>query len=126
MRKGLTIMQSMRARGVDSGLNHFRWPVISSSLLVLPFMILEFVNRRTFPEFPQSFPIPVFAVMWLLAFAFVYILTRMVRGESARAKLVPAGAARLLGIVVLGFIAYAWVGLVLDQMPCFLGVPNCD
>lgn len=119
-------MQRMMARAVGSRPNHFRWPVISSSLLVVPFMILEFVNRRTFSEFPQSFPIPLFVTMWLLAFAFVYVLTRMMRGESARAKLVPAVAARLLGIVVLGFIAYAWVGLVIDQMPCFLGVPNCD
>lgn len=23
-------------------------------------------------------------------------------------------------------IAVFWSGLVLDQMPCFLGVPNCD
>lgn len=119
-------MQSIRARAVDSGPNHFRWPIISSSFLVLPFMVLEFVNRRTFLEFPQSFPIPLFATMWLLAFAFVYILTRVMRGEAAQANLVPALAVRLLGIAVLGVIAYAWVGLVLDQMPCFLGVPNCD
>jgi hypothetical protein len=54
------------------------------------------------------------------------MLTRMMRGESAQANLVPALAVRLLGIAILGFIAYAWAGLVLDQMPCFLGVPNCD
>lgn len=23
-------------------------------------------------------------------------------------------------------IASAWVGIVVDQMPCFLGVQNCD
>jgi hypothetical protein len=27
-------------------------------------------------------------------------------------------------VVIL--IAWMWVGLVVDQMPCFLGVPNCD
>jgi hypothetical protein len=29
-------------------------------------------------------------------------------------------------IATLIFIAWMWVAVVLDQMPCFLGVPNCD
>ena len=119
-------MQRMQARAAAAEPNHFRWSVIISSLLVLPFMILESVNARAFPGFPQSFPIPLFAMLWLLAFSFVHILTRMMRGESTRVRRVPPLAARLLGIVVLIFIAYAWVGIVVDQMPCFLGRPNCD
>ena len=118
-------MQSMSARAVTAGLNHFRWPAIISSFLVLPFMMLEWVNTGTFPEFGLSFPIPLFALMWLLAFSFVYILTRMMRGESARVRRAP-GLAAGVGIVALVLIAYAWVGIVVDQMPCFLGVPNCD
>ena len=31
-----------------------------------------------------------------------------------------------LSVVALVLIAYAWVGIVVDQMPCFLGRPNCD
>jgi hypothetical protein len=23
-------------------------------------------------------------------------------------------------------IAWLWISIVLDRMPCFLGVPNCD
>ena len=22
--------------------------------------------------------------------------------------------------------AWLWIGILMDQMPCFLGVPNCD
>ncbi|HYN81900.1 MAG TPA: hypothetical protein VES88_10395 [Gemmatimonadaceae bacterium] len=29
-------------------------------------------------------------------------------------------------VVFLILIAWVWVTLVVDQMPCFLGVPNCD
>lgn len=29
-------------------------------------------------------------------------------------------------VVLVILIAWLWVGLVVDQMPCFLGVPNCD
>ena len=116
-------MQSMNARPV-TGLSHFRWPAIISSSLVLPFVILEFVNARTIPGFAHSFPIPLFALLWLLAFSFVYILTRMIRRDSTIVTRLPALAG--LGVVVLALIAIAWVGIVVDQMPCFLGVPNCD
>ena len=119
------IMQRLHARA-GAGLHHVRWAAAISSFLVLPFMILEFVNGGTLPELVQSFPIPLFATMWLLAFAFVSILSRMVRGEPAQCALAPALAARLLGVTALAFIAYAWVAIVADQMPCFLGVPNCD
>ena len=119
------IMQRLDARS-GRGLHHFRWAAAISSFLVFPFMMLEFVNRGPFTELVQSFPIPLFATMWLLGFAFVSILSRMVRGEPTRLTFVPALAARLLGVIVLTFIAYAWVAIVADQMPCFLGVPNCD
>ena len=29
-------------------------------------------------------------------------------------------------VVLLMFLAWLWVLIVVDQMPCFLGVPNCD
>ena len=97
-----------------------RVSAIASSLLVLSFAILELVNRRAIHEFP----IPLFAMMWLLAFSFVYILTRITRRDAARAG--RSLSTRFLGALLLIMIAWAWVGLVVDQMPCFLGVPNCD
>jgi hypothetical protein len=32
----------------------------------------------------------------------------------------------IFGAALLILIALAWSGIVADQMPCFLGVPNCD
>lgn len=29
-------------------------------------------------------------------------------------------------ISLSNLIAWKWAGIVLDQMPCFLGIPNCD
>ena len=118
-------MRSMEARTAAAAPNHFRRSAIISSFLVLPFIILEFVRTGPFPDFARSFPIPLFALLWLLAFSFVSILTRMTRDDSAQVKRIPALAAGL-GVVVLVLIALAWVGIVVDQMPCFLGRPNCD
>lgn len=92
-------------------------PAIVSLALVLPFAALELVNRRGFHE---PFPYPLFALLWLLPLSFLIILTRLLRGLPAMGlRILPAG-------VILVVIAWLWVGLVIDQMPCFLGVANCD
>jgi hypothetical protein len=49
-----------------------------SVLLILPFMIMEVVNRRNFNE---DFPIMLFFVMWLNLFAISLILLPIVRGR---------------------------------------------
>jgi len=102
---------------------NLRAPAIISSVLVLPFMILEFVNRRAFHE---DFPIPLFAIMWLLPVSFILILTPIVRRLRAQERSAANPLSLLLGAVLLVLLAWLWVGLILDQMPCFLGVPNCD
>jgi len=49
-----------------------------SLLLVLPFMIMEVVNRRTYNE---DFPVTLFFGMWLTLFAISLILLPIVRGR---------------------------------------------
>ena len=51
-----------------------------SLLLILPFMIMEVVNRRTFNE---EFPFMLFFVLWLNLFAISLILLPMVRGRRS-------------------------------------------
>ena len=98
-------------------------PVIIACLLVIPFMILEFVNRRAYSE---SFPVLLFTMMWLMVFSFAFIFFPTIRSlragrtSSANPFVVVPGLASLL------VLAWAWLGLVIDQMPCFLGVPLCD
>ena len=99
------------------------WPVIVGGLLVLPFMALEFVNTR---GFNGSFPLALFVFMWLLGSAFLLAATNFVRRLQAAGG-TPHNALRVLPALALSIaIAWLWVGLVADQMPCFLGVPNCD
>lgn len=52
--------------------------VLISFLLILPFMIMEVVNRRNFNE---DFPIMLFFVLWLNLFAISLILLPIVRGR---------------------------------------------
>ena len=32
----------------------------------------------------------------------------------------------LFRVAFLALIAIIWAGILIDQLPCFLGVPNCD
>jgi len=97
--------------------------VIASSALVLPFLILESVNS---PGFPRDFPVVLFGAMWLMMMSFAFIAlsfrVRLKSGSRTTADLV----ALLWRIAALILIAWMLVTLIADQMPCFLGVPNCD
>jgi len=102
---------------------NLRTPAIVNSVLVIPFMILELVNRRAFYE---DFPIPLFATMWLLPLSFILILMPLVRNLRSQERTTANPLSLLLRAVFLILLAWLWVGLIHDQMPCFLGVPNCN
>lgn len=105
-------------------LTNFRFPALISFLLVLPFMILEVINRRNFNE---GFPIPLFVFMWLLPMLFILTMMPIVRNlRRAGNSIIANPVILLLRVVFLAFIVWMWFGVVIDQMPCFLGVPNCD
>ena len=94
-----------------------------SSVLVLPFMILELLNRRGFHD---GFPIPLFGFLWLLSFSFIVVMMPILRSLLSGNRSIPNPPGVLARTGLLMLIAWLWVGLVVDQMPCFLGVPNCD
>lgn len=102
---------------------NLRTPAIISAVLVLPFMILELINRRGSHE---GFPIPLFAILWLLPAAFILILMPIVRSVRAGNRIMTNPSSLLLRVPFLILITWLWTGIILDQMPCFLGVPNCD
>lgn len=101
----------------------FKTPALISSFLVLPFIALELINRRSLPE---GFPVVLFVSMWLLPLSFILILMPILRNLRAEKRSKTNLLSLIPRVVLLIFIAWFWVGLVLDQMPCFLGVPNCD
>lgn len=50
----------------------------------------------------------------------------MVREARAGNSLIANPFSLVLRVAVLILIAWLWIGSVVDQMPCFPGVPNCD
>jgi hypothetical protein len=117
------ILLSKEMNPMKNMVTNLRSPTIISLLLVLPFMILEWVNRRNLHE---GFPIALFGLMWLLPILFIITMKPILRNIRAGNNIIANPVILLLRVVFLAFIAWLWVSLLIDQMPCFLGVPNCD
>lgn len=93
-------------------------------ILVLPLAILEALNNTITKENVFGLLL-LFGVLWLLPTAFIVILTSILR--STRGKRLAANPMTLsLKFASLALIAIVWGWGLMDQLPCFLGVPNCD
>jgi hypothetical protein len=90
-----------------------RTAALIGALVILPFLILQLVNMTITRPKQVGDLLVLFGLLWLLATAFVFTLTTR-RGYV------------VVRVALLILIGLAWGGLVVDQMPCFLGIPNCD
>jgi hypothetical protein len=96
-----------------------------SLILVLPFAILEALNNTmTGRNAPGLFVL--YGLLWLLPTAFILILVPVVRAARDGNRVTAHPAGLWLRVAVLALIALAWGGILIDQMPCLTGVPNCD
>jgi len=101
------------------------WAALISLLLVLPFVLLETLTNTIIRQNALGL-IVLFGLLWLLPTAFIIILMPVVRsvraGQSVRANPIKL----LLRVAFLALIAMMWGSIVIDQLPCFMGLPNCD
>jgi hypothetical protein len=104
-------------------LTNIKSPALISLLLVIPFIVLEIVNTR---NLNAIFNFPLFGIMWLLPMLFIIILMPIVRNVRAGNSVAAKPVILFLSIIFLAVIVFVWGSIVADQMPCFLGVPNCD
>lgn len=121
-RKG-GLLQTIMKRTKKSIITDLGSAALISFLLVLPFMILEWVNHRNLHE---SFPIALFGFLWLLPMAFIVILMPTARTVRAGNGITANPFNLLFRVAFLTLIATVWGWGVIDQLPCFMGVPNCD
>jgi len=104
-------------------LTTLRIPAIASFILVIPFMIMEVVTTQ---NLNAIFNVPLFGILWFLPMIFMLILIPIVRDVRSGNSLTAKPVILVLSVILLTLIALAWGGIVADQMPCFLGIPNCD
>jgi hypothetical protein len=100
-----------------------RFSLILGFLLVLPFVVMEW--STTSAKRRSDFHIAWFIMMWLSAALFLRIVMPMVQAIRAGTFAVANPVSFVLKMGLLAVIAWSWVGLVIDQMPCFLGATGC-
>lgn len=98
---------------------------IISLIIVLPFAILEALNNGVTRENASGL-ILLFGVLWLLPTAFIVIFIPMLRSVRAGNTLMARPITLLFRVASLVLIATVWGWGFIDQLPCFLGIPNCD
>lgn len=108
-------LQSMR--------NTIPTAILAGAAVVAPFIYLELRYARTIYS---NFPFPLFALLWLLVSAFVVVAAPLIRAIRAGESVLARPAVLTVRIGFLVGAALFWIAIVQDQMPCFLGVPNCD
>ena len=99
------------------------------SLLVLhiepPLRALE--SLKVAPDQPNIVGSAIVLGAWLLSVAaFVVTLSPIVRDARAGRPLATHPVNLALASVILLFVVAFVVSLVVDQYPCWIGVPNCD
>ena len=101
-------------------------PFVSAGIIglaaVLPFVVMEWITTRGFAR--SGFPAAVYSALWLLGGGFViaYRSTlRRVRAGPVRSRPLPVLSSAACALV----LGWAWLGLVADQLLCFLGASGC-
>ncbi|HXF85832.1 MAG TPA: hypothetical protein VNK49_10645 [Anaerolineales bacterium] len=92
-------------------------------LLMLPFMTLEVISTK---NFNAIFNLPLFGILWFLPTLFLIILKPILQAVHIGNRFITKRGILFLHIAFLILIAWIWISILVDQMPCFLGVPNCD
>lgn len=91
-------------------------------VLVVPLAFLQASNTDGASALDASV---LFGLLWLLGALFVMLLTTVGR-NMRRIRSRSSSLYFFAALVSLMMVGVAWAGIVFDQMPCFMGVPNCD
>ena len=108
-------------------------------ILGLPFVtILSLLLLGIEPPFGPLFNSPdpdqpnvlgsliVLGAFLLAVLAGLIVRAPIVRALQAGGNLLAHPINLMLAVVILSFITMSVVGLIVDQYPCWIGVPNCD
>jgi hypothetical protein len=114
---------TIQNQAVPGILKSFRAPLLISAILVVPFFVLEWMNNRTLHE---DFPFVLFVFMSLHSLFIVLLVTPALQCLRAERSLRALKPGHWVGLFLGVFLVYLYTNVVIDQLPCFLGVPNCD
>lgn len=95
-------------------------------LLIAPFALMEYWNTPAIRSGEVGFPVILFFGLWIMPVIFFVGASPTVRSVRAGESVLAHPISLVLRVIFLALLAIGWLNLIRDQMPCFLGVPNCD
>jgi len=145
----MPIVRSLRARGASfrgeagnittKDLANPRSSEVMVLVVALPFLAISALRILNIePSFAQAFNQPdpdkpnfyntVIPLGAFLLAVVASLIARMsiVRTLQARGRLLAHPISLILVLLMLVILAWSWGSFVIDQMPCFVGVPGCD
>ena len=105
------------------GNSFLRHPATIGIIALLPLVALEYSNRR---QYNENFPFDLFLLLWITLAMFSMVLLSVIRdlrNFDTRKNLPTSFIVRLAVLILIGGFG---TFIIADQMPCFLGLPNCD
>lgn len=113
----------MQDHAISGILKSFRTSLLISATLVVPFIGLELVNRWTYHE---EFPFMLFTFMSLYSLFIVLLLSPVLRKLIAEKSVRALRLSHWVGLILGVLLIVIYTNVVIDQLPCFLGVQKCD
>src|SRR5688500_7421463 len=104
---------------------NLKWSAVISFFFVLPLAAINFWFNGPGRQSAID-AAPLFGLLWILPVIFIAVLAPTMRSFRANEKTSKGTFSILLTIIFLAVVASLWGWLVIDQAPCFIGVPNCD
>lgn len=109
------------SEGMNSTGARVFFSMVIGFLATAPFYVLEYYYSGGYPE---GVPSALFRAMWVETTLFSFLAFSVYRTQLENATLrsiIPV----VLKIVAMTIIGIAWITIVVDQMPCFLGGRGC-
>lgn len=113
---------ALRSRAFEGGSKTLAIAFLASGLMVAPLMGLS-VASDSMAALWRVDAAALFGVLWALGATGILMTRGLVASTHARN---PRAWLVIVRLVVLVLAAGGWLAISADQMPCFLGEPNCD
>ena len=94
---------------------------IISTMIIIPLALLKF-NADASLDGVDS--LVLLGFLWAIAFGVNWLLCLIY--NRSQFEILSRSVVLVLFVFLVLALALVWVGIVADQMPCFIGKPNCD
>jgi hypothetical protein len=90
--------------------------------IMLPFLFLEIYNRH---QYSEPFPVMLFAILWFALSIAIFLLHPIIKIFQTGISDLSAINIVIRSVAIISLTVFCLM-IIVDQMPCFLGVENCD